>query len=143
MRVAGPVVRHQELLDLPGFRVEPPDVARPVSRVPHGSVAVHDEVVRTGAVVQVELLEVTGFRIQVGGVVGLLTHEPDLAVGADERVARAALFPGHLPLVDLDLLLVLGNRRGGRSKDRGQGRDNDGRDALHGASLELLAVFDC
>ncbi len=84
-----------------------------------------------------------GRRIQSAEVSPGVIHEPDLAVGSDERVARAALFPGHLLLVDLDLLLMLGNRRGGRREDRGQGRDNDDRDALQGASLELSAVFDC
>ena len=108
-----------DLLDLAGFGIKFPDVGLPIARVPDGPVGVHDEIVGSRPLGQVESLELAGVRIEDGRVVGPLSHEPDAPVWRHVRIPWATLLVRHQPFGDHDRVGVDGE---------GSGRRDGGRD---------------
>ena len=95
-------LRHDILFDRTGLRIEHADMRRSVARVPYPSVSGDDEIVWPGAVIEFETSELTAVRVQRGNVIAGLTDKPDMAATVIEGVARAGLWPGYRPLVDLN-----------------------------------------
>src|SRR5690606_35477438 len=112
-------VRHRELRDLTGLRVQLPDVRGAVAGVPDRALRVDDQVVRVHALVDLVALELTRLVVQVGDVVAGLAHAPDAAVRGDVRIARPAPLPGDLPLLHLDRLALGGHAAGHAGPEHG------------------------
>src|SRR5690606_13555603 len=77
-------------VDLAGGGVEAADAAVAVARIPDDALIVDDERVGVGALLDLVAAELLRLWIEHGHVVPLLPDEPDLSVGRDVRITRAA-----------------------------------------------------
>ena len=101
MRIARAAIRHLELLDAPGCRIELADMSIAVAGVPDQAVGADDQVVRARAPVQVVTAEFAAFGSQVGDIITALADKPYAAALVDVRVARCGFLPRHQPLADV------------------------------------------
>ena len=102
MRITRRWIRHRNLLDLTGFRVQSPDVGLSIAGVPDNPVGVDDQVVRPGAFGEVISPKLAGHDIQGCNIVSALPHEPYGAVCIDIRISRARGLPGYVPFMNDD-----------------------------------------
>src|SRR5690606_8715320 len=93
MRIAGRGIGHRIDVDRAGRRIEPPDRAVAVARVPDATVRVGGDAVRTRVRRETILAHLAGLRIEAAEQARVHPGPPDRAVGELQRIARTLAEP--------------------------------------------------